>query len=44
MSPHFMEQPKNNVVVAPDQWHAAPAKPPADAVANAAAGQPRADI
>ncbi len=29
MSPHFMLQPRNNVLVPRDQWHAAPAVPPA---------------
>ncbi len=29
LSPHFMDQPDRAVVVPPDQWHAAPAKPPA---------------
>jgi len=28
MSPHFMEQPPQNVVVAPQDWYPAPAQPP----------------
>lgn len=30
MSPHFAFQPRNNIVVPRDQWHAAPAVPPED--------------
>jgi small-conductance mechanosensitive channel len=29
MSPHFMEQPANDVIVAPAKWYAAPAEPKA---------------
>ncbi len=28
MSPHFVSQPRNNIVVPPEGWHAPPAAPP----------------
>ncbi|GAB3628818.1 mechanosensitive ion channel protein [Pandoraea terrae] len=38
MSPHFETQPKDAVVVSPDGWYPAPARPPAPPPANSAAG------
>ncbi len=34
MSPHFMSQPGNNVVVSKEQWHAAPARQPDQPAGN----------
>jgi len=36
MSPHFALQPKNNVVVPPEQWYKAPASQPAEVAGGAA--------
>ncbi|MFZ4535922.1 mechanosensitive ion channel domain-containing protein [Propionivibrio sp.] len=41
MSPHFMDQPHNNVVVPPANWYAAPARAPTDAGENADVAGPR---
>ncbi|MEI7430409.1 MAG: mechanosensitive ion channel domain-containing protein, partial [Betaproteobacteria bacterium] len=44
MSPHFALQPKNNVVVPPEQWYAAPASEPAAAADSTATSSTRTGV